>query len=619
MDEGGIQAHSSPESFRRGEDYYLQGAVLSMTRRGDTLHAEVAGSDFAPYNIRVSFDEVGVVDATCNCPYEWGGWCKHIVAVLLAYTRGPEEVEELPALEETLSGLDRDQLQKLLLKLAEREPALAEIIESELSLSAARESRPVNPEAIRRRIHSSIHDLGHRYYDDYPKPAGELDEGRRMLDSAWDFIRADDARNALVVLEALIEEYMEARRELDWEMIGDYGGELMEFFEEIGVALTEALLSVDDLTPYELEDWGAKLDVWLGELGEYVAGDAFGAASRALEQGWSYPPLVRVLEGEPPDDEFSEELLDDPLTDTRLAVLERRGHHEEYLRLSEAAEEPTSHAVMLVRLGRVREAVEHGLKRLATPEETLIVAETLREEGDPEDALRIGEYGLSLEGRKDRLAIWVRDLAGDMGRGDLALRAAVAAARANQDLASYRRAQELAGRHWPEHREQLLEHLRRNASYYPTGPVDVFLHEGLIEDAISTVERSPVEALVSRVADVAIESHPEWVIETCREKAEGIMAEGRSKHYADAVTWLEKARAAYLSSGREEEWLDYLDQLIERHQRKYKLRPMLENLDERLRCRSFTRYRPGLQKGARICEAGKGFSTGGVTGNLLDT
>ncbi len=581
MDESRVRDHSSPESFRRGEDYYLQGMVLSMTRRGGALHAEVAGSDLAPYNVRVSFDEAGVTDAACDCPYDWGGWCKHIVAVLLAHARDPEEVRELPALEETLSGLDRDRLQELLLKLAEREPSLARVIEGELSLPAPQEARTVNPEAIRRRIRAGINDMDYGHYEDYWSPTGDLDEARRVLDGAWDFIRADDGRNALAVLEAITEEYIEARKTLDWEMVGDYGGELMEFFEEVGAALTEALLIVDDLAPREREDWWAKLDVWLGDLEGYVAGDAFDAALRAVEQGWFYPPLVRVLEGELPDDEFFEELLDDTLTIARLNVLERRGRHEEYLRLSEAANETTDHAVMLARLGRVEDAVEYGLERLATPEQALTVAEALRDKDAPEAALRVGERGLSLEGRKGLLAVWVRDLAEGLGRRDLALRAAVAAFHANQDLSSYRRTRELAGERWPEYREQLLDHLRRNISYYPTGPVDVFLHEDLISDAIAAVEESPVEALVARVAGAAIESHPGWVIETCNKKAGEIMDEGRSKYYADAIDWLEKSRDTYLSSGREEEWLVYLDELIDRHQRKYKLRPMLENLDER--------------------------------------
>lgn len=76
----------------------------------------------------------------------------------------------------------------------------------------------------------------------------------------------------------------------------------------------------------------------------------------------------------------------------------------------------------------------------------------------------------------------------------------------------------------------------------------------------------------------AIESHPDWVIETCRRPAEEIMDEGRSKHYDEAVNWLAKARGAHLATKREEQWRAYLEELIARHGRKYKLRPMLEDL-----------------------------------------
>lgn len=151
--------------MRKGEDYYRQGAVLSVTRRGAMLQAEVAGSDFAPYNVRVSFDEAGSTDATCSCPYDWGGWCKHIVAALLACVHEPEDVHDLPTLEETLSTLDRDQLQDLLLNLAERDPSLADAIEAEISLLASSDARPVNVEAIRRRVRSSLQTPG--YMDPY--------------------------------------------------------------------------------------------------------------------------------------------------------------------------------------------------------------------------------------------------------------------------------------------------------------------------------------------------------------------------------------------------------------------------------------------------------------------
>ncbi len=110
------------------------------------------------------------------------------------------------------------------------------------------------------------------------------------------------------------------------------------------------------------------------------------------------------------------------------------------------------------------------------------------------------------------------------------------------------------------------------------GQVEVFLHEDLIADAIAAVEGKTVGSLVAQVADAAIESHPDWVIETCRGSAEEIMNEGSSKHYGEAVTWLAKARDAHTAAGREDEWRAYLEELIARHQRKYKLRPLLEAL-----------------------------------------
>jgi uncharacterized Zn finger protein len=573
-----IERYSSSESFRRGQGYYRQGAVASLVLRGQELRAEVAGSQFTPYGVRVVFDAAGIIDATCSCPYEWGGLCKHIVAALLAYSHEPESVRELPELEETLSGLEREELKDLVLKMAERFPSLGEAIEGEIALSSSSEPRQVNVDAIRRSLRASIQAQAYpEPYYDYWHTSGDLDEARRILDGAWDLIRADDAPGALRVLEAITEEYLEAPDALDWEMMGDYGGELLDFFEEVGSALTEALLSVE-LTPEEREDYGAKLDVWMGELGDYGVGDTFGAAYLAIGQGWSYPPLVTVLEGEIPDDAFIDELFGQPLIIARLNVLVRRSCYEEYLRLSAAAGEDTRHAIMLVRLDRSDEAVEYASKHLRTPEEALTVAEALREQGDAEAALLVGERGLSLDGRKVRLAGWVRDLAEGLGRRGLALEAALAAFHADPNLASYVRVRELAGQAWPEHRERLLDHLRQSTSYLPTGKVDVFLHENLVGDAIAAVEGDPFGGLVARVADAAIESHPDWVIETCRRRAEEIMNQGRSKDYDEAVDWLAKVQDAHLAAGREEEWLAYLEELIYHHQRKYKLRPMLEDL-----------------------------------------
>lgn len=580
-----IRENSSPESFRRGEDYYRRNCVTSLIRRGEELRAEVVGSQFAPYDVRVSFDEASIMAAWCSCPYDWGGFCKHIVATLLCAIRESETVQELPALEEVLSDLDREQLQGILLRLADQSPRLADTIEREVSLpqAAASEAQEVsrvsvNVSSIRHRVHSVIRSLQYMQPSEaFWHVGGVVGEVRRILEVAWTFIEAGNIHNSFLVLEAITDEYTEA-----WEFLDDSSGEVGDFFYELGEAWTEALLSAE-LSRSEKESWSRKLEAWCEELEMYAGGEAFYAALLAAEQGWDYPTLAQVLAT--PDDVTGQgaspkqdENYDGDLIVAGLNVLERQGRHEEYLRLAEYAGQVSRYAVVLVRLGRTEEALKYGLNHLRSPEEALTVAETLREREDLERALRIGEHGLTLAGRKARLAVWVRDLASGMGLPEQALRAAVIAFREDLSLDSYLRVQELADNSWPEYREELLDHLRHSESYYPAGHVEVFLHEGLIGDAIAAVDVSPTAALVGRVAEAAVESHPDWVIGACRPRAEEIMDQGRSRYYSEAVEWLRKVKSAYRTAGRGSEWRRYLEGLIARHERKYKLRPMLEGL-----------------------------------------
>ncbi|MDA8219092.1 MAG: hypothetical protein M0Z94_15920 [Dehalococcoidales bacterium] len=70
LSEIAIREAATTESFQRGREYFDQGAVLSLTRRGDVIEAEVEGSQPVPYNVRVEYDEGGIIEADCDCPYD---------------------------------------------------------------------------------------------------------------------------------------------------------------------------------------------------------------------------------------------------------------------------------------------------------------------------------------------------------------------------------------------------------------------------------------------------------------------------------------------------------------------------------------------------------------------
>ena len=59
-------------------------------------------------------------------------------------------------------------------------------------------------------------------------------------------------------------------------------------------------------------------------------------------------------------------------------------------------------------------------------------------------------------------------------------------------------------------------------------------------------------------------------------RAGDIMDNNRTSQYQEAATWLEKAVLAYEAAGRTDDWSRLLEELIAKHRRKYKLRPLLE-------------------------------------------
>ncbi len=585
-----IHQHAAAESFHRGEDYCRGGAVVSLVRRGDVLRAEVEGSQYEPYRVHIAFDIGGITGVSCSCPYDWGGWCKHIVAVLLTCLRDPEEIEARPALAELIADLDREQLRDLVLSVAAHDSDLVDQIErwvttlratangakeKEAAGQAPRHTR-VDPQPIRRQVAAILHSLDRmRPSEAYWQVDSVVNQVGQVLGQAQAFTEAGDGENALAYLEAITDEYVEG-----WTSLDDSDAYASGFFEDLGTAWTEAAL-VADLSPAERKRWADKLTRWQAEVDEYGIDDAFDAAQAAFLQGWDDPSLQQILHDGMSDRGAWEDEAPwyaDELTEARLKVLDRQGRHEEYLRLAHAEGQMARYVLMLVRLGRVQEAAEEGLRYVGEPDQILALATALREAGALAEALRVAEHGLTLDGAKGRLATWLCDLALAVGQSELALRAAVVAFRSAPRLDLYLRIQELGGERWPALREALLAHLRQDVWAHAEGQVDVFLHEGLVDDAIAAVEKRGGYDLTERVMDAVVAQRPAWVIQAARRQAERIMDAGKAQSYHYAVGWLERARAAYRVAGREDDWQAYLREIRERHGRKYKLMGMLRGL-----------------------------------------
>jgi len=595
--EADIDELASASSVERGYGYFHSGAVSEIVRRGDLITAEVAGSSYRPYEVQITLDENGIFDADCSCPYDWGGYCKHIVAVLLACLEQAEAIAELPSLASLLAGLSADQLRGILLGIAADQPALISAIEREIGFLSPKEpaanKEPALPaadlSAIRREIAKDFQSIGRPnfrrydyYYDDYD--GGDyLDPDvilKPHLDRAQALLADGQIDAALDLIMTAVECWADGLQDLEEWVIESNEDAMLEGSEMLAAALAETLLSLE-LLDDDREEWLATIE----ELEEDLGG--FEIAATAVAEGWADETLTAVLDGrvdilELPTEEAQE------LISIRLRILERQGRRKAYIRLAQAAGEMDLCANMLAREGQVERALAMARTHLTHPDQILQLAQLLTETGQTSAALEIADFGLNLPDKqesvygfpltvnKEPLAVWLRKQAELGGNGLLALRAAQAAFQANVTLANYQEVERLAGDGWQEIKPNLLAALSSGRGQ----AVSIYLHEEMLVEAMRAVDKQAFyySGDLERTIAATRQQYPDWGIAKYQRLAEAIMDAGKAKDYDTAAGYLSRAYDIYKQHDRLPEWQTYLNGLLEKHGRKYKLVPMLREI-----------------------------------------
>jgi uncharacterized Zn finger protein len=596
LSEADLRYHATDKSFQRGEDYYRSGAVRDICQRGNCLCGEVGGNEVAPYQITIQFDAGGVTEAKCTCPYDYEGWCKHIVAVALTAIRKPTTIQQRLTLNESLDRLNHVQTQTLVQELVAKEPELLNQIDRFVNKLSPQIVQQVSTTETLPKRQTSVDPQPYRYQTKQMMRncLNHCEEGYEenpidqylpeILEQVQAFIDRGDGNDALVVLTAITEACVE-----DWDEVSDYGLEGDELISMLDPVWAAAVLTAE-LSSTEAIDLQVNLEEWQDQL----SGE-FDMAAEALRQGWDMPELLVILQGEKEDLwEDGRPKYADKLTRIRLEILNLQERYPEYLHLALAEDLIEEYLVMLAQLGRIAEVMAASV-RIKDAGQALVVAKVLREQDTLPEALLIATAGLDLPNRistsqsesqfftihqspvldrhRYELADWTSELAQGLENTATALTARIMAFKLCPSMRGYQQTKTLAGDAWQSLQPDLLQHLRTMDNWsYAEAKVQIFLDKGLVDDAIATVTDSYTRAnLIQVVMDAAIAHKPEWVIAKAIASAEDIMNRGKAESYQDAVNWLAKARSAYQQSGRQNEWQVYRDQLVAVHGRKRKL------------------------------------------------
>jgi uncharacterized Zn finger protein len=217
LSEADLRAYSDEASFQKGYDYYLHHAIVEPTLSESALRAFCHGSGLSPYRVMATLLPASdksahkVVSAGCSCPR--GGFCKHLVALLLTWIHQPERFLVRSMLVGRLSEKSREELLALLEQLVQRQPDIEPLIELLMELPLAtttqERSRPgkgrertLNPSTVRSQVASAFYNAGEGW-GAASRVAAELEQ---LYDIGKNFAEAGEWANAQVVYATVAEE-----------------------------------------------------------------------------------------------------------------------------------------------------------------------------------------------------------------------------------------------------------------------------------------------------------------------------------------------------------------------------------------------------------------------------
>lgn len=230
LTEAHIRKLASAPSFERGQTYYRDGSVLEPICQAMHLRAQCEGSDYEPYQVSATLAKNGIAETSCTCPYDYGGICKHIVALLLTYIHKPQAFRFIPPLAALLAGRSQEELIAIIGEMIKREPELLSLVELSVATEQARQGQPLDVTAYRRQARRALR---------HESPHVVEKELRALRELAARLTRADDWLNAGAIYHAVLDEAVRGYEDILREM--DEDGEIAIMIDEFALGLSQCL------------------------------------------------------------------------------------------------------------------------------------------------------------------------------------------------------------------------------------------------------------------------------------------------------------------------------------------------------------------------------------------
>jgi uncharacterized Zn finger protein len=230
-----IRERCTESSYERGLECFEQGRVKDLGQFGEKTTATVAGTSDYKVTIRIDKEDI---EASCTCPYDWGGYCKHIVAALLALSEDYPKVkkngeEKEQKIEAILSSLNLDELKGFLMAEFEENPGLREHFTIYFSGKGSK----------RRSIYDYQKEINLLYREAAGRHGyikyGNVIDFSYICDLADRYLKAKNFLEAATIYQALSETIAENMENVD-DSDGYYGDEFIQAIKDFADCINKA-------------------------------------------------------------------------------------------------------------------------------------------------------------------------------------------------------------------------------------------------------------------------------------------------------------------------------------------------------------------------------------------
>lgn len=542
-----VRARATSQSYERGESYYFNDSISEMVRRGNQIEGLCeAGTQPQPYLVRVVLTENGIESTSCTCLYEYGGDCKHAVALLLAYIANPKAFTERASLESLLENREKPELINLIRKMVERYPDLQVMLER--PMPSKTHNLRIDTTSFRRELRRAL-----KSQPEWGESGAEATV-YSILQTGEEFASVGDWRNASLIYRTILEECLCETEYFYYDEEGDFAYSIDQTierlslcFEQVGDDAQERNLILDSL-----------LNVYLTELdaGE-VGGDVPDIILRYAQQpdiAAIRARVAAVIKSRRYTDSYQDFLAD-------LDLLDNVDPEVVLTRLREEGLYPQLIGKLLA-LKRVDEAIQVIREQVQNPYQLLTELARLQTAGFLDVALELAKSTLKKQYNAD-MAHWLLHHLKQHGERAEYFEWLLRRMRADPRLEHYieLKAGQPAGVDWDKIHTSLLDQLRKEARFDIL--TRVHLHDEAWEEAWSTLAKVPRESMSMwgmaarldiEVANKTRHVFPERATPIYKQHVYNEIGQRNREHYQQAAMYLSAMREAYDQLDEPEAW-----------------------------------------------------------------